>query len=365
MIKQATRCLFSGRRRRRCVCIIILSLTVVCHLMYCFFASSALYPRNIGRGGRNKGEKTTPVNRSRPQLVSYPSEHRFVERNCQHRAFMSVPGWGAPVNICIFDPKSAMYASSSIWNKLAWEGHLVQGMLDLFLVDSRMFHKSGLIDVVDSAINSWFPGNTPELKKTEALSLVDLGCNIGVFTLSAAIRGYSVLAVDAAEASLRLLSASLYENNRTAIVTLVNNVISDTRGPAMLQTDSLNKGVSLVQLQHDPNTKSSVTENNVSAICLDDLVPYVPTNRVFLKMDIESFEARALRCADDFFRILDVSYALVEWAFPHNGSEAAYVINFLTSKGLKPYGDSGEDTPLQLDTYRSWPDNVFWVRGDY
>nr|KAG5711153.1 hypothetical protein BaRGS_004797 [Batillaria attramentaria] len=51
----------------------------------------------------------------------------------------------------------------------------------------------------------------------------------------------------------------------------------------------------------------------VQTILMNDLVPFVPTPRVFLKMDIERFEWIALHRADRFFAEVDVPYILMEW----------------------------------------------------
>lgn len=51
----------------------------------------------------------------------------------------------------------------------------------------------------------------------------------------------------------------------------------------------------------------------VNTICMDDLVPLVAGQSVYLKMDIENSEHDALQCADLFFQHVDVRVLQMEW----------------------------------------------------
>nr|KAG5688099.1 hypothetical protein BaRGS_031292 [Batillaria attramentaria] len=212
------------------------------------------------------------------------------------------------------------------------------------------------------------------------IGLVDVGCNIGLFTLTAALNGYRVLAIDAMNSSLQLVATSLRLANLTSRVTMLHNAISDRHRDVVVQvrlpnnigaswvlqassdkdnntqnvdTQTVVKAICLDDLvdyvptrriflkmdieasewlalrsesNEAMNTGVVNTQTVVKAICLDDLVPYVPTRRIFLKMDIEGSEWLALRCADRFFSELDVPYFHMEWDL--SDRKASSDINF-------------------------------------
>ncbi|KAK7100942.1 uncharacterized protein [Littorina saxatilis] len=192
----------------------------------------------------------------------------------------------------------------------------------------------------------------------DIMSVVDIGCNVGVYTLSAANAGHPVLAVDPVTSNLQLLTTSLRLNNLTSRVTVLHNAVAHRPGPLTIYLNLGNIGGSSVSVK-----KSSKGHNNtVWGVCLNHLVLHVPTQRVFLKLDIEGWEERALRCAGEFFQQLDVRHVLMEWLFYRKYAGGQAIVAFMVRNGLLPYADFTQTAVLNPQSAYDWPDNVLWVK---
>ncbi|XP_076441283.1 uncharacterized protein LOC143280504 [Babylonia areolata] len=211
----------------------------------------------------------------------------------------------------------------------------------------------------------------------DRLSVVDVGCNLGVYTLAAASLGHTVLAVDPVRPNLRRLDTSLRLAQLRGRVTLLLNAVSDHPGPVRVNLNPGNVGGSSVselpefEAEAAPPARARAQQRRrrvptvVWALCLNHLVPLVPGRRVLLKLDIEGMEARALRCAAHFFQRLDVRAVLMEWLFLRHRAAGAEVVGFMLRNGLLPYSDvtvTGAASLLHPGRYYSWPDNVWWVK---
>ena len=78
-----------------------------------------------------------------------------------------------------------------------------------------------------------------ELRKNEKLEFVDLGANIGSYTVAVArLLGRHVLAVEATPETVKHLSTALRLNNATDHVTIAHNAIGNTHDEVDLRSDS-------------------------------------------------------------------------------------------------------------------------------
>ncbi|XP_005099016.1 uncharacterized protein LOC101860018 isoform X1 [Aplysia californica] len=233
---------------------------------------------------------------------------------------------------CIHDPAIDLMLSAHLKNKGAWE-------------------KENVASVYNA--HQLFPN----------LVLVDLGCNVGAFTLPAAKHGIEVVAVDAVMPSLRLLQRSLLINDLSCPVTLIHNALYKSRKKMRVVIDPTNIGGSQVAEILDFRKDKIPPSQTVDAICLDDLVPFVRGRDVFLKLDLEGMEVQVLQCAQEFFSQVDVKVVLLEWMFYRHHEEASGILkSFLTSHGLSPTWGVNPDRVIDLDASHSWPDNVFWMK---
>ncbi|KAH3849331.1 uncharacterized protein LOC127874229 [Dreissena polymorpha] len=198
------------------------------------------------------------------------------------------------------------------------------------------------------------------LSREPNIEVLDLGCNIGVYTIISAKLKHRVVALDPNKINIRLLNKSLNLGGLSRYVTLLWNAISDVRENVTLFDIIGNIGGSFVETA-DKN--ATVDDDHKSfAITLDDLIGYFVGKPVFVKMDIETYELRALKGGSQFFKEIDVRYVLMEWVHHREFDTGKVVIKLMEQYGLFPHVNAHVNTRLEPDHYRSWPDNILWIK---
>ncbi|XP_059145812.1 uncharacterized protein LOC131932936 [Physella acuta] len=243
------------------------------------------------------------------------------------------PQKNGPLLICIHDPRRDLMVSAHLKEEGAWEPENIEALYQA---------------------HQMFP----------QMVLVDLGCNVGVFTLPAAQMGMEVIGVDSMMLSLKLLQRSLFINGLSCRVTLINNALYSKRVPMRVAVDPSNVGGSTV-MEILENRKDQIKPSQiVDAICLDDLLPFVQGKDIFLKIDLEGKEEAVLKCAHEFFKNVNIKVLLIEWMYyRHNEEASKFIKEFLVSHGLKPTWGVDSDRHIDLYASHSWPDNVFWMKA--
>ncbi|XP_052271530.1 uncharacterized protein LOC127872239 [Dreissena polymorpha] len=173
------------------------------------------------------------------------------------------------------------------------------------------------------------------LSREPNIEVLDLGCNIGVYTIISAKLKHRVVALDPNKINIRLLNKSLNLGGLSRYVTLLWNAISDVRENVTLYDIIGNIGGSFVETA-DKN--ATVDDDHKSfAITLDDLIGYFVGKPVFVKMDIETYELRALKGGSQFFKEIDVRYVLMEWIYHREFATGKDVIKMMEQYGLFPH----------------------------
>ncbi|XP_052774627.1 uncharacterized protein LOC128213132 [Mya arenaria] len=198
------------------------------------------------------------------------------------------------------------------------------------------------------------------LSREPELHVLDLGCNIGVYTIFSAKLKHRVVALDPNKMNLRLLTKSLNMGGLTRYVTLLWNAISNVRENVTLYDIIGNIGGSFVDPADDITEVDD--DHRAVAITLDDLIPYFAGKPVFIKMDVETYELKALQGGEQFFRSVHVRFVLLEWIHHREFDTGKDVIRFMTQHGLFPHVNAHRNTRLEPQHYTSWPDNVLWIK---
>jgi len=203
------------------------------------------------------------------------------------------------------------------------------------------------------------------LDRDPRLQLIDLGCNLGVFTLTAAAMGRQVIALDANVENVKRLRKSLLINNLEKQARIVYNAISDHHHSIQMGIVSDNIGGSIAIPVNSKAKVADIYKTNsvqVPTITMDDLVPVVTFSRCMIKMDLEGFEFFALFRSKDFFLRINVPIIMMEWAaYPSQPKRATWIINYMSALGYKASADTNGDTGLNAD-YRKWPGDIIWVK---
>jgi FkbM family methyltransferase len=133
---------------------------------------------------------------------------------------------------------------------------------------------------------------------------VDIGANIGAYSILAASKGAKVIAIEPIPSTFKILKKNILLNNFEASVDVYNKAISDEK-------EKLNFSNNLDALNH-VLTKSEHYPDiiNISAIKLDEIL----NGRIpkFIKIDVEGFETKVVKGAEKIFLHKDLKCVIIE-----------------------------------------------------
>lgn len=264
------------------------------------------------------------------------------ERDCKFHVPLHVPGKRF-TQLCTYHPAMDTKTSAHIARHASREVDIVANVLTLMSNDDGRRGK----------------------EVGEGISLVDLGSSLGVFTLSAAVSGFKVLALDAMYMNLLLLDTSLRLAEVWSRVTLLHNALSNQRELVAMHVYPRDVGSSSLDQDGESvaGDRGVTTNRTVKAVCLDDLVQHVPTRRVLVKVDIQGSEWLALQCADKFFAKLHVPHVMMEWkVYRHKLPEGEVIIIYMTRYGYRPFHGNDIYQSLTVKLNTTWPDHVLWSK---
>ena len=245
------------------------------------------------------------------------------------------------VTICLYDEWSDMYISHDLKHTGIWEPQVLADF-------QRILHRN--------------PG----------IGVIDLGANIGYYTMIAAKMGHPVVAVEPYFDSIYRLHRSLQIERLFDHVVVVHNAVAEERRLASLINSGDNQGDTRVHMDYKPCIGSCPIP--VNTIILDDLLEVITFNTTVLKMDIQGFECAALKHSSKMLSTLTVPYIFMEWglmgqhyyAANHTSAEKYRIqemIRMLFDKSYRPYSltsDGGK--PLNALMWHSWPFDIIWIK---
>lgn len=203
------------------------------------------------------------------------------------------------------------------------------------------------------------------LQEDPSLTFLDIGANIGAFTLEMAKLGRKTIAVEPLIDNIKRLCCSVHKGKLGDLVTIVANAISSRHMQVTLGKDLDNVGGTFVN-QDNPVKKAQIVMNGeyanpVNTILLDDILglPDKPS-RVVIKMDVEGYEHFVLEGGTYFFKQVFVKAVFMEWTYSNNPSIRDSIIKFMVNRNFLPHALSTQDSLLE-SSYDSWPGNIVWI----
>ena len=216
--------------------------------------------------------------------------------------------------------------------------------------------------------------------------MIDVGANLGLYTLLATQYDRHVIAVEPLYDSLIRLHKSIQLNDVQHQVTLVANAIGTKHERLSLKIVDKNLGASylsyldelappkkqLENLVEEPHGIAPSVLAEIETITLDDLVSIYPLffKRAILKMDIEGFEALAFANASLLFNRTEIPAIYMEFGKLieikyHRGMMNAieFMLKFLKERNYEPY-EVNDINHLLYDNWESWPWDVAFRRCD-
>ena len=232
--------------------------------------------------------------------------------------------------ICVYPAKSDIWVSGSIEKYGHWEGDLVARLAHLF-------------------------------KSHPGYEFLDIGCNIGAYSVSIAHQGTRVTAVDAMTQNLELLSHSLTLGKLHENVTLIWSAVSNEHNLVKFKPDKNNVGGTRIEtFVFSPSIHSEV--DLARAITLDDLLPLFKGKSIVIKMDIEETEYNALLGGPRFLDEVNIIAIQMEFMWHKKGQDGPKILEFLSSKGFRPYKDLSKNMHLSVSQMSTWPGDIYFMK---
>ncbi|VDI17800.1 Hypothetical predicted protein [Mytilus galloprovincialis] len=230
------------------------------------------------------------------------------------------------VPIYIYDPNEDVHISRMIFNSGTWETPLVDKV-----VEAMKLHPDAVF--------------------------IDIGANIGMYSMTMAALGYRVIAIDCNIENVMRLCASARKANVTNKMSIIHNGISDKRSVLRLikSTEPNVGGMGVEQISSTSNITHNLTAN---AILLDDLLEIFPIKSAIIKMDVEKHEDEILKGAKVFFEKVKVETVLLEFRFHAKDKTGKFIIDFFDKHGLAP----DLSKLVNASDYSTWPGDLIWSR---
>ncbi|XP_069120432.1 uncharacterized protein [Argopecten irradians] len=243
------------------------------------------------------------------------------------------------------------------------------GSVDIFIHDPR---KDTWVSAVLSRGETWEQDLvdliTKILKEEKHAALLDIGANIGVYTLVAAMLGFNVIAVEPLEINVQRLCSSMGAGNFTGNVTIVRNALSDHSQRVTIGKVIANVGGSYILQEKNANkAKSDVITGKYPDIIwtttLDDILklPGYNLEKVVIKMDVEGYENKVLNGGMNFFDLTNIPVVLMEWNYHKSGSSGQEILKFFSKRNYSAYLPM-ENMKLDPSHSNEWPADILWKK---
>lgn len=213
------------------------------------------------------------------------------------------------------------------------------------------------------------------LKMDEKMSFIDIGANIGHRSLIVAKMQRQVLSVEALDINVKLFCASVYVNMLEDNITIVHNAIGNKHEIVRMAKHKNSYGSSFVDRADMRNRLGGLVlgtfNNSIYSITFKDLLQLDVIKhfkKVFIKMDIEGFENRALEGALEFFKQVEVVGIIMEWRFHRNSPSGVQIISIMRNLGFIPYKDDVvtlAKLDYSINASISWPHDVLWINENF
>ena len=198
------------------------------------------------------------------------------------------------------------------------------------------------------------------------LQLVDIGANVGIFSLPAA-RVSNVLAIEPNKRSMYRLAKAVDLGAVSPNITLVHNAVSNVRGTFKMGVYTFNQGntflINTSKCIATPVNKPCNTLSPIRTIFLNDLLPLMRSRAALLKVDVEGHEVNVFTdlSAGKFFDEIDIPVVLMEWLLckRHSANVVQRLLHFFYNRNYTAF----DMHSVKLKThYFKWPGSVVFKK---
>ena len=242
-----------------------------------------------------------------------------------------VTKWNPPMNICIHPVEQDRVVSGSLKQNGYWEKNILQTFQNLL-------------------------GKDPEL------GVLDIGANIGVYSLTAAVLNRHTVAVEASYRHVQMMHHAIVLNNlQDANIVLVNNAILNSRGTVQPYLNKPTNQGSLQVIKINMEKNDSTGNQYVNAITMDDLLEVIHFKKAIMKMDIEGSEHKAVSRCEKLLKRVYIPYIFMEVAIQLKTPDTIDQITLILERnGYKAFDLNKQLISNRKPKYSGWPGDVIW-----
>lgn len=200
------------------------------------------------------------------------------------------------------------------------------------------------------------------LLKYPNTGFIDIGANLGVYSIVAAKMNRQVLAVEPWFGNLCRVRKSLMLGNLQRHATLLLNAISVKRGTAVMSSKPGNRGgqqINLVDTYKDENNKYYV-----KTILLEDVLMVTNFKSAIVKFDIEGHEWLLMESIGSFIDKANV----VAFVFETHNLTPLYtqscpkLYELMSSKGYQAYSNPITNDTIKEPLCGNYVGHIFWLK---
>ena len=207
------------------------------------------------------------------------------------------------------------------------------------------------------------------LKVDSRLQFVDIGANVGTYTLAIGHAGVKVLAVEPNTETLRRLRRSIVIGKLSGNVILLHNAVSNENTDIGLGMDVRNRGDTFLVSNASCFglfDGQKCVQTTIKTITLDDLLPMMTAARAVIKIYVQGSEIKVFdeSTASRFFEKIAVVAILIEWENYNSGSKYPLemrqkFVSFFYRRNFTVYDRDFNKLGMN---FQAWPHDVFFVK---
>jgi len=199
------------------------------------------------------------------------------------------------------------------------------------------------------------------------LDFIDIGANIGTYTMYVAALGRFVLAIDCFAPNLNRIHRAIQLTNVANRVVLIQNALFTRSGQFLrLSNDATNVGGQELDASKTQtyNQSAIIDPYIVKTIQFDDLAPILISHGVrgaIIKIDIEGSESFVVESGSRIFDLFEIPFIQMEWfKIRYHPERVKVVLDFFAQRNYDPMTFSCE--LLKSDQNETWPGDMCWIK---
>ena len=205
------------------------------------------------------------------------------------------------------------------------------------------------------------------LRRDRRLQLVDIGANLGLWSLPAA-RVSRVIAVEPNWNTMLRLAKAVHLGAVSSSITLLHNAVSDVRATFLMGVHPTNQGnaflINSTKCKATPIGEPCRTLPATKTILLNDLVPLMRSKAALLKVDTEGHEVNVFTesAAGHFFDQIDVPLVFMEWGGALKKHQAKIIRRLLNFFHNRDYTVFKSDNSRLETHYLRWHGDIIFKK---